>query len=352
LLESAARWKDHVEVEVVAPNNARETISEFLGDARFTARGWDNRFVVNAGPALAAEYIRRATIAELRPLHADVVVGASHFLPDAAAVHAAARGGAHGVAFIYHLVAGRNDRGLRTLWSQADETLSLRLLRGSAGTVFTSNEETCESLEQRGFKPQRTDVGLELATFRTSDAAHALPVALFVARLVPKKGLADLIEMWPRVLQRVPNARLVIVGSGPERMSAERRIEDLGIGASIEWHGFVSEAVKRELLAQARVFVAPSYEEGWGISVAEAMASKLPVVAYRLPTLDEVFGDGYVPVGKGDVEALAQAVCRLLTDDGEAARAAASGAASVSRYDVGVVAEKELDIILSRSRSR
>jgi glycosyltransferase involved in cell wall biosynthesis len=339
-------------VEVLAPGNARETIFGLLGEVRFTARGWDNALVINGGPALAAEYVRRAIVAELRPHRADVVIGASHFLPDAAAVHAAARHGAHGVAFIYHLVAERTDRSLRTRWSQADEALGLRLLRGSAHTVFTSNDDTLSALAQRGFNPVRTDVGLDLATFRRAHAAEAPPVALFVARLVPKKGLADLIAGWPQVRERVPAARLIVVGSGGERNAVEQQIGELGIGASVEWKGFVSEEAKRELLSNARVFVAPSYEEGWGISVAEAMASALPVVAYRLPTLDEVFGDGYVAVNKGDIGGLADAVARLLTDDTAAADAAALGAASVARYDVQAVAEKELAAILSKRRVR
>ena len=351
LLETAARWQEHVDVEVIAPDNARATIYEHLGEVEYTARGWSPDLVTSRGPALAFEYVRRAVLAELKPARADVVVAASHFSPDAAAVHAAARYGAYGVAFVYHLVAGRSDRGLRTLWSKSDEIVGLNLLRGSAQTVFTSNAETFRQLEQRGFTPLRTNVGLDLASFRTERSAETPPVVLFVARLAAKKGLRDLIHAWPIVLERAPSARLVVAGSGPEREPAERLAREFGVASSIEWKGFVDEATKRDLLARARVFVAPSYEEGWGIAVAEAMASALPVVAYRLPALDEVFGDAYLAAQEGSVEQLANGVAHLLGDDAEAAQMAERGLASVARYDIRAVAERELEAILSRRRA-
>jgi glycosyltransferase involved in cell wall biosynthesis len=331
---------------------ARATIQEHLGDVAFVARGWSPPQVTSRGPVLAVEYARRALWAELKPMRADVVVAASHFVADAAVVHAAARVGAHGVAYIYHLIASRTDASLRTRWSKADEAIGLKLLRNSAQTVFASNDETARQLEQRGFEPQRTNVGLDLATFKSANARDAAPVVLFIARLVAKKGLSDLIRAWPHVLGRVPTARLVVAGAGPERLPNDQLARELGIGPSIEWRGFISEEEKRDLLASSRVFAAPSYEEGWGIAVAEAMASSLPVVAYRLSTLDEVFGDGYVAVQTGNVDELAAALARLLVDDEEVDRVAARGSASVAGYDVGLVAEHELETILSRARLR
>jgi glycosyltransferase involved in cell wall biosynthesis len=328
---------------------ARATIQEHLGDVPFVERGWSSRHVTSRGPGLAVEYARRAVVAELKPIRADVVVAASHFAADAAAVHAAKRIGAHGVAYIYHLIANRTDAGLRTRWSKADEAIGLRLLRTSAETVFASNDETARQLEERGFEPLRTNVGLDLGSFKSGVARNAPPVVLFIARLVAKKGLGDLIRAWPLVRERVPGARLVVAGDGPERLPNEQLATKLGINSSIEWKGFISEAEKRHLLATARVFAAPSYEEGWGIAVAEAMASSLPVVAYRLSTLDEVFGDGYVAVSTGEVDQLGAALARLLADDEEADRVAARGMASVAGYDVGVVAEQELETILSRA---
>jgi glycosyltransferase involved in cell wall biosynthesis len=347
----AARWQGRVEICVSAPRSAETVIRSFLGDAPFTPVGGGKPSGQTDGLRLASLYLRRAITVEARPQRADAVIAASHFLPDAATVHAAVRHGAHGVAYVYHLVAGRTDRSPRTLWSKADERLSLALLARSAGTVFTSNTETAAALRRRGFDPVHTDVGVDVASFRHARPVGAPPVAAFVARLVPKKGLRDVIAVWPRVLERVPAARLLVVGSGPEREAAEASARATGLADSIEWLGFVSEEEKRDLLARARVFVAPSYEEGWGISVAEALASALPVVAYRLPTLDELFGGAYDAVAPGDLDGLADAVIGNLTDDDLVARASALALAHISKYDLAAIATAELETILDRSAS-
>ena len=99
-------------------------------------------------------------------------------------------------------------------------------------------------------------------------------------------------------------------------------------------------------MSGARLFLAPSYEEGWGIAVAEALASGLPVVGYRLPILDEVFGSAYEGVAVGDVKALATAMQRLLEDDEAAAKASATARAAVARYDLATIASEELATIL------
>ena len=349
LLEMAARWREHVDIRVAAPRRGEETIRSFLGDVGFTPVSGGEPSGPTEGLGLAALYLKRAIVAETRPAQTDVVVAASHFLPDAATLHAATRHGAHGVAYVYHLVAGRTDRSPRTLWSKTDERLSLALLRRSAGTVFSSNAETAAVLRDRGFDPVHTDVGVDVTSFRRARPGSAPPIAVFVARLVPKKGLRDAIAAWPRVLERVPAAKLVIAGSGPEREAAEALARAGGLAGSIVWLGFISEEEKRDLLANARVLVAPSYEEGWGISVAEALASALPVVAYRLPTLDELFGGAYEPTAPGDLEALAEALVRYLTDDDLAERASAIALACVARFDLAAIATAELDTILERS---
>jgi glycosyltransferase involved in cell wall biosynthesis len=94
------------------------------------------------------------------------------------------------------------------------------------------------------------------------------------------------------------------------------------------------------------VLVAPSYEEGWGIAVCEALASGVPVVAYRHPVLDEVFGDAYLGIRRGDIDRMADLAVRLLTDTSYAGELAAAGRRTAERYDLAGIAERELETIL------
>ena len=349
LLQVASRWADDVELLAASPPGAAAMIREHLGDIPITQIGSSPPI----GPRLAIEYVRRSIHALLDRLpHADVVLAASHFTPDAAGLTAAVRRGALGVAYVYHLVRGRQDLNPRSLWSRGDERVGLALLRRNADLVFASNADTAAWLSQRGFHPVRTDVGIDLSAFGAEGSARKPEQALFLGRMMPSKGVRDAIRVWENVLRELPQARLVLAGEGPEREPATALARQLGVESAIEWRGFVSEDEKLQLLQESAVLLAPSHEEGWGIAVCEALASGLPVVGYRLPTLDELFGDAYVHAPPGDTDALAESVARVLESRSTAAALARRGVEVAARYDLDRVAEHELDEILRRHRSR
>lgn len=355
LLEVASYWKNTVDVTVVAPPEAFATIRSFLGDVPMRQLGSAGRRAAARGPFLALEYTRRAIAATFRPPGAaDVVVAASHFSPDVAALAALARRGAIGVGYVYHLVGDRDRLDLRTIWSKADERIGLELLQRYADIVFVSNDRTQSALLLKGLTPVRTDVGLDLASLQQigRSAGPGSRDVLFLARMVESKGVLDAVEAWAEVHGRASDAKLVMAGDGPLREAAIRHAERLHVADSIDWPGFVSEEEKRRLLRESSVLMAPSYEEGWGISVAEALATTLPVAAYRLPVLDELFPSAYCAVPRGDVKALADAVVDLLTDQVLARSFAERGLAAVARYDVARVADSELDRILSHVQTR
>jgi glycosyltransferase involved in cell wall biosynthesis len=343
LLEMGARWSNDATVSVLAPPQAFPLVRSFLGEeAVLHGLGSASGRVAAKGPLLAAEYVRRAAVVSRRlPAGYDVVCGASHFAADGAAIAAGARRGALGVGYVYHLVEERERRDLRTRWSLLEERRGLALLKRHARLVFSSNANTRHRLEGRGIHSVHTNVGVDVASFSPGDASQREDRALFVGRLVESKGVVDAVEAWAEVVRVRPDARLVVAGIGPEQERARARSRQLGIEGAVEWRGFVSEQEKRDLMSESRVFLAPSYEEGWGISVCEALASGVPVVAYRLPTLDELFGGGYVPVALGDCHGLAAATLALLGDDVHARELSQRGRSTAERYDLGKVATDE-----------
>jgi glycosyltransferase involved in cell wall biosynthesis len=349
----AQRWREHVDLTLLAPPGAATTFGELLPDVEAHEIGVSGRRQAGAGPALAFEYVRRALAVWRKQVpDADVVVAASHFGPDAAALAAGVRRGAVGIGYVYHLIEHRRDFHPRTLWSKADERVALRILRRHAAVVFVSNEQTARLLESRGFEPLRTAVGLDVASFAPIDPLQQQHRAAFVARMVKSKGVRDAVEAWARVRERLPDARLVMVGRGPELEPGRALAERLGLSTAVEWRGFVSEEEKRAILSTSRLLLAPSREEGWGIAVGEALASGVPVVGYALPVLDELFGPVYLGVRLGDVDGLATSALDVLTDEELATRLSHEGREAVMRYDVGRVAEHELEEILRRLPGR
>lgn len=127
-------------------------------------------------------------------------------------------------------------------------------------------------------------------------SAHAIAasteVALFVGRLVPAKGVDDLLTAWRVLSSRREAAELWIVGDGPDRSALEGAATH-----SVRFLGLRDDVP--DLMAIADLLVVPSKHEGFGLVVAEGLASSLPIVASDLPVLREVGGDlaKYVPVG-------------------------------------------------------
>lgn len=136
------------------------------------------------------------------------------------------------------------------------------------------------------------------------------PVVGTVARLVASKGVDQLIRSLPGIRASVPDAQLVIVGDGDERASLERVAAEHGVADAVHFSGALPET--RVVLSLMDVFVfLPADQEGFGLSLLEAMASARPIVAVRrgggAPWVLEETGVGAL-VEPGDLAGLASAV--------------------------------------------
>ncbi len=142
-----------------------------------------------------------------------------------------------------------------------------------------------------------------------SETGEAPPIwqAVSVGRLVPIKGMDRLIRAWAYVQAEKPEARLAIVGDGPERANLQAMIDELGLG-NIELAGWRDPV---PYLASADRFVLLSRNEGMGRSVVEAMAAGLPCVVSEVCGLAELVDVSVgATVAADDAPAVAQALMR------------------------------------------
>jgi len=156
----------------------------------------------------------------------------------------------------------------------------------------------------------------------------AAKIVLFLSRIHPKKGLERFLPHWPAVLRAVPDARLVIAGTGePAHVQAVKdHIAQLAIGPSVHMVGQLNGSAKWQALRDADVFILPSHQEGFSMAITEAMAAACPVVITRACQFDEVESSGAGIVTPDDaIDAFANAVIALLQQPnaalGEAGRA-------------------------------
>lgn len=137
---------------------------------------------------------------------------------------------------------------------------------------------------------------------------------VWVARAERHQKRLDLaIQMFPLVLARVPDAKLLIVGGGPDLEWAKEYARSLGIAKHVEFTGYTTDVAKH--LARSDVHILTSEFEGWCLALGEAWAYGVPSVMFELPYLEYVqSGKGYIPVEMLDISGMADAVSKLLLD--------------------------------------
>jgi len=148
--------------------------------------------------------------------------------------------------------------------------------------------------------------------------ASETKVVTFVGRLILAKGVDWLLQIWTDVAQRQRQARLLLVGDGPERSALEAQTRALGVTDTVAIIGKQEDVYR--YLAVTDVFVLPSRQEGIANALLEAMSQGLPVVV-----ADDVLGgnrevvddqrDGYV-VRLGDTVTFTEVLLKLLQDPG------------------------------------
>ncbi|GAA2167599.1 glycosyltransferase family 4 protein [Actinomadura napierensis] len=190
-------------------------------------------------------------------------------------------------------------------------------------------------------------------------ARHGLadrPVAVCVSRLVPRKGQDALIRAWPRVLAKVPDAALLLVGGGPYRAELERLAASEGVAGSVVFTGSVPWAELPAHYDAGDVFAMPCRTrrrgldvEGLGIVYLEASATGLPVVAGDSGGAPDAVLDGEtgVVVPGRSVPRVAGAVAGLLADPERARAMGRAGRAWVEREWRWDVQAARLDALLS-----
>jgi glycosyltransferase involved in cell wall biosynthesis len=151
----------------------------------------------------------------------------------------------------------------------------------------------------------------------SNEIAPAQPMIGHLGRLKKYKSVDHLLRAYQIVLKEIPEVRLKIIGDGDFRPELERLSAELDIADHVEFTGFLSQAEKVRQLHQMTVAVNCSAKEGWGLTVIEANACGVPVVASDVPGLrdsvvDEKTGLLYE---FGNVEQLAHKITLILRDE-------------------------------------
>lgn len=220
------------------------------------------------------------------------------------------------------------------------------------------SESTRDDLVARGVRAERIRVihpgvdSQELTPGPSGDRTPA-PSFLYVGRLRRYKGVETAVRALAIVRRTRPDAVLDIAGRGDDQPRLAAIAAQLGVAEGVRFHGFVTEAMKRDLLRRTWANIFPSAKEGWGITNVEAAACGTPSLASDSPGLrDSVrHGETGYLVPHGNADALAGRMLELAQDPAQVNRlgAAARRFAEQLTWDRAAVAtEQHLQDTLTR----
>ncbi len=219
--------------------------------------------------------------------------------------------------FVYGSLASLRTSGLRLVFTEhgrnsdepatAKRIFATRLLASRPHAIVAVSDDLRRFMTTAGFPEDRIEVlhngidpltepGAEDRLRARRDLAipdHAFVVGT-VARLDPVKNLGTLLEAFATFHAQVAEARLVVIGDGPERTRLEWMISEHGLAPAVHLAGHRSDA--RALLPSFDVYVNSSVTEGISLTLLEAMAARLPTVATRVGGTPEVVVDGMTGV--------------------------------------------------------
>jgi glycosyltransferase involved in cell wall biosynthesis len=190
------------------------------------------------------------------------------------------------------------------------EPVILKMYRNK--NAITVSESTKEDLNHLGFR--NVDVVMNAVRRIPTDVSikkNDEPTLVFLGRLKSTKRPEDAVEIFRRVKQKIPAAKLWMIGRGPE----EDRLKSMTKGLTgVTFWGWADNEKKMSLLNQAHVLLVPSVREGFGINVIEAASVGTPAIGYNVRGLRDSIRHGETGYLTGSVEEAASRTIDLLRD--------------------------------------
>ena len=196
-------------------------------------------------------------------------------------------------------------------------TAKVILRNASAVIALTKHmKEAMQAIYSRDVIIVPNGINLNEVAEREAEGGNPGKKILFVGRLHPVKGTQYLLGAMSIVHRELPEAKLILVGDGEEREHLETLTDNLGIRECVEFAGRVPHERVEDYMNQAEVFVLSSLSEGFPVTILEAMACGLPVVATRVGGVPDIIKNGtngYL-VDTMNQEQIAEALLNLLQD--------------------------------------
>lgn len=173
------------------------------------------------------------------------------------------------------------------------------------------------------------------------------PTILYVGRIKKYKSIETGIKAMPAILQRIPDARFVIIGDGDHLEHLKALAGEMNLTHCVEFLGFVAHDVKIEYLRRSHLSIYPSLKEGWGLTNIEANACGTAVLASRVPGLRDSVDEGKSGLlfEYGNLEEFTDKALQILSDESFRTNLEKGALLHARKYSWDITADKTEQIM-------
>jgi len=345
------RLRPNWTIAVIAPAFAAEDLSQYFEHVIAVPAKLDPQSEKRGSVAITWSWFKRipSVLRALQRFRPDLVHSAGDFFPSVLPPSIAKRNlGFAWTSAVYHVnpqPLRRKNAFVRSLGSFALQRVSFAALKWRCDVACVLNALTANELLQLGFNREKIAIvraAVDLRAFPLSELPPNKKTVLWVHRLESTKGVDDIAAIFKKTESDV---HLDVVGQGAP--GAERNLREqlaaAGLSDRVTVHGYVEAETLHSLFAEANLFISCSYEEGFGISIAEALSCGTRCIAYALPSHEEIFGDVITTVPLGDTCAFAACIDKLLSEPDSGAKRNERHT-FVQRYSIEAATRAQLEV--------
>lgn len=242
------------------------------------------------------------------------------------------------------------------LWSP-QQLLVTYILRNTVPLSVGKTAIIESTAPPKEFIELKTPIGVDLETIQQASPPSEIFDAFYLARLIPEKGLFDVVKIWKKVVRVKEDAKLVVAGKFAKERDKRKffhLVESANLEGNIEYRGFLSEEEKFSFMKGAKVFVYPSRLDCFPIVILEVLACGTPVIAYDIPAITLNYPiESVRTVPKKDTSAFANSIVEMLTVNCESSeKQSQTSKRFASRFTWDRVAEEEVEAYRTFIESR
>lgn len=138
--------------------------------------------------------------------------------------------------------------------------------------------------------------------------------AAYVGRLHPQKGVLEMIDIWKRVVDKRPEAKLAVIGLGEMEKAMKKRITKYGLEGNVKFFGVMIGDDRNKVLQRSRVILHPAVYDSGGMAAASGLACGLPGVCFDLEVFKTYYPKGFLRAKIGSIDDFGQKIISLLED--------------------------------------